>query len=468
MLCLRLVVPLSPRSHRYSSVSLPFHTRLTRKLKSPTRDQADVVRVFTELVQTDVMVFDKEGRFQCDLRREDFELRIDGKVKPIEFFERITAGSANEESQLAAARGAATTAKAKVGPVPLDRGRAVFFYIDDLHLDIAGAEATRKVINRFIDAEMGQNDEAAVTSASGQIGFLQQLTDNKTVLRRALARLVPRTYSVQDMQRPPMTEFQALRVEGFDRDVTGYYVEALMHESPGLNLQTAEAMVQGRANQVLRHAAHITKNSLGGLESLVRSVSTVPGRKVVFFLSQGFFINDRNSDVRQRLLKITSAAARSGVVIYSMDVRGLTVGTVDASTDGAFDPSFRLRRTESMELSASQDGLHTLAFETGGRALFDPNDLRPGLKTALAETATYYLIAWKPEADKTTTSKFRRIDVKLVNKPGLAAKVRRGFYDLSRRPREIRRTTRRQSPNRNRKCWTLSEHRYQAVASHFQ
>ena len=58
-----------------------------------------------------------------------------------------------------------------------------------------------------------------------------------------------------------MTEFQALRVDGFDcamRQETT--LEALMHESPGSNLQTAEAMVQGRANQVLRHAAHITKN----------------------------------------------------------------------------------------------------------------------------------------------------------------------------------------------------------------
>jgi len=68
--------------------------------ESRRQDQSDVLRVYTELVQTDVMVFDKQGRFVNGLKREDFELRIDGKVKPIDFFEKITAGSINEESQM--------------------------------------------------------------------------------------------------------------------------------------------------------------------------------------------------------------------------------------------------------------------------------------------------------------------------------------------------------------------------------
>src|SRR5437868_10369642 len=99
----------------------------------PAKSQDDVVRVYTELVQTDVMVFDKQGRFIDGLTKENFELHIDGKPRPIEAFERITAGS-DEETQLAAARGA-TTVNIK-RPVPLDRGRIVFFYLDDFHMDL--------------------------------------------------------------------------------------------------------------------------------------------------------------------------------------------------------------------------------------------------------------------------------------------------------------------------------------------
>jgi VWFA-related protein len=408
--------------------TLAFPTSGFSQTQKPSKDQTDVVRVFTELIQTDVMVFDKDGHFKDNLRREDFELRIDGKVKPIEFFERIAAGSANEEAQLAAARGSASTTKGKDRPVPLDRGRTVFFYVDDLHIDLSGTKSAQKVITRFIDAEMGQNDEAAITSASGQIGFLQQLTDNKTVLRRALERLSPRPYAVTDMQRPPMSEYQAVQIDNLNRDVIDYYVRALIAENPAMSLQSAEAMVQARANQVLAQAANITRSSLAGLESLVRSAASLPGQKMLFFLSNGFFINDRRSDTRDRLQRITSAAARSGVVIYSLDTRGLFGGIADASADVAFDPSMRLP-SEGAAISASQDPLHTLAADTGGRTILNSNDLGPGLKKALNETSVYYLLAWKPDPERSPSSKFRRIEVKLINKPELITRVRRGFFD---------------------------------------
>src|ERR1051325_7454651 len=74
---------------------------------SPPKSQDEVVRVYTELVQTDVMVFDKQGKFVNGLGKDNFELLVDGKPRAIEAFEQITAGS-DEESQLAAARGATT------------------------------------------------------------------------------------------------------------------------------------------------------------------------------------------------------------------------------------------------------------------------------------------------------------------------------------------------------------------------
>ena len=77
------------------------------------------------------MVFDKEGRFVNGLTKDNFELRIDGKPRSIESFEMITAGS-DEETQLAAARGTTTINLKR--PVPLDRGRIVFFYVDDFHM----------------------------------------------------------------------------------------------------------------------------------------------------------------------------------------------------------------------------------------------------------------------------------------------------------------------------------------------
>ena len=188
------------------------------------------------------MVFDKSGRFVDGLTKQNFELRIDGKPRPIEGFEIITAGS-DEESQLAAARGATTLNLKR--PVPLDRGRIVFFYVDDFHMDLAGMIAAKKVITTFIDKEMGQNDQAAIASATGQIGFLQQLTNDRMILKRALDRLIPRTYSVRDSDRPPMTEYEALLIDRLDRDVFEFFVTETMRQNPGISRDMAGHIVRG-------------------------------------------------------------------------------------------------------------------------------------------------------------------------------------------------------------------------------
>ncbi|PWT81389.1 MAG: hypothetical protein C5B44_03900 [Acidobacteria bacterium] len=398
--------------------------------QNPTQEQGDVIRVFTNLVQTDVMVFNKEGRVINGLNREDFVLKIDGKEKPIEFFERVTAGS-NEEAQLAAARGtsAPATAGPRKGPVPLDGGRTVFFYVDDLHMDLQGVVATKKLVKRFLDDEMGQNDEVAITSASGQIGFLQQLTDNKVVLSTALERIQVRPYNVRDMDRPPMNEYQAMLIEDNDFEVTEYFIDETIRLNPGIMRDTAANMVRTRAHTMLQMASHITLGTLAGLETLIRRANRLPGRKLVFFISSGFFLDNRNSDARDRLQRITSVAARTGVVIYSMDARGLVATLNDASTETNFDPSGRLVRSTMGELTASQDGMHALAKDTGGRAVFNTNDLKPGLAGALKETSFYYLLAWKPERQVNPNSRFHHIEVSIPSRSDLIVRVRRGFFD---------------------------------------
>src|ERR1051326_36685 len=172
---------------------------------------------------------------------------------PISFFERVTAGSVNEDAQLAAARGQMRPAAAKDQPAvkPLDRGRIILFFIDDMHLDISNLPQTRDMLLRFIDREVGQNDQMAIISPSGQIGFLQQLTDNKAVLRAAVERLKPRPSRVSDIERPPMREYQALGILRYDRDVTDYFVEKLREEFPMLSVESATEQVMSRARGIM-------------------------------------------------------------------------------------------------------------------------------------------------------------------------------------------------------------------------
>ena len=388
-----------------------------------------VFRVNTELVQTDVMVFDAAGRFVEGLRREDFELRIDGKVKSIQFFERIAAGTATEQSQLSATqRRSSTDARRPVTRTAPDRGRTIFFYVDDLHLDLGALNAAQKLVGDFIEEEMSQNDEAAVASASGQIGFLQQLTDHKPVLRHALQRIRLRPNSVRDLDRPPMNEYQALLIEKYDRDVTAFFVQETVRNNPGINAAQAENLVKGRSRALLQQADQITAHTLSGLESLIRASSKLSGRKLLFFVSGGFLLN--SPERAGNLRRIASAAARAGTVIYSVDARGLVASLLDPTIAASADVANRLGHASAGELSATQDGLQALARDTGGRPILNTNALGAGLSEALRETSLYYLLAWDPDQQAEKPGAFRNIEVKLIGKPALTVRVRRGFFDV--------------------------------------
>ena len=107
-----------------------------------------------------------------------------------------------------------------------------------------------------------------------------------------------------------------------------------------------------------------------------------------------------------------------------MDTRGLVASLQDASVDRPFDPTGALLLSSHQELAATQDGLHALAVDTGGKAIFNTNDLKQGLAPAIKETSTYYLLAWKPDAESDTRRKFRNLEVKLINRPDLTVRVR--------------------------------------------
>ena len=397
--------------------------------QGPSRQAPDVVRINTSLVQTDVMVFDKQGNFVHGLKRDQFVLKVDGKPREISFFEKVVAGSRNEEAQLAAARGNSTGAAQPGGAVPLDRGRTIYFFIDDLHLSAGSNKQTRMLLQRFIDREMGQNDEAAITSTSGQIGFLQQLTDDKTVLHAATERLLPRSYATRDSQRPVMTEYQAQLIEAGNEDVLGFFVDELIRLNPNLPRNMAAAEIQGRAPQISQQTAFLTNGTLNSLKSLVKSSLGVPGRKLIFVISGGFLLD--KSDSYDRMRQIASAASAAGVTIYSIDARGLSAGMPDAMNEVPFDPSGRLTRGAAGEQTATQDGLNALAADTGGRAFLNSNDLSAAVTTALKETSTYYLLAWRPEGDEQRNQKSRRLEVTVNGRPDLLVRFHRGFGDSS-------------------------------------
>ena len=403
-----------------------------------SEESDDVLRVSTELIQTDATVIDRAGNFVDGLKAEQFELRVDGKVQPLSFFERISAGSLNETAQLAAARGRGAGGASAAGAIPLDRGRTIMVFLDDLHLSPASLMRTRKTLARFIEDELRQNDQMLVAAATGQVGFLQQLTDDRVVLRAAVARLTPRQLQTRDLESPQMSVVQAIAIGTNDPQVVDAFVDLTIRENPAFSLmpgqsarQQAEQYVRRRASSLVDLANSVASRTLDSLRGLVRASAQFPGRKILYFISDGFAVETRDAAVLDRLRRVTDAALRAGVVIYTVDARGLSAQMSDlqtADSRGTFDPSGRLAGSGLSETAATQDPLRLLAAETGGRAILNTNSLGAAISKTLKETSVYYLLAWRPERDENRGGRFRRIEVSVRDRPELSVLVQRGFY----------------------------------------
>jgi VWFA-related protein len=404
------------------------------------QQQDDVVRINTELVQTDVNVFDKRGHFVDGARPEDFELTIDGKPQKILFFERIATGTNREAKQIAAPQLANQTTRSSPTSDVLDRARTIFFFVDDTHLSTAGIVRARKTLTDFVNTRMQPNDQVAIVSSSGSIGFLQQLTDNKIVLTTAISRLTTRRDTEPNTGRTRISDYMANQIiNNNDKALFAYLIESIkLEQQMGAGNRhgdhrtsssySADPYLRNRLRQVQGQSKLSAKATLASLQGLLDSTSNLAGRKLLFILSDGFLVNQQDTDLVSLLRGVTTSAAQTSTVIYSIDLRDTSsVSSIDASTNDAVDFTGRQAGLALSERTANRQPLETMADETGGRVLLNPNSLSEGILQALDETADYYLLAWRPESLDQRDGK-QRLSVTLKNHPDWHLRVRRKFY----------------------------------------
>src|SRR5437868_3670268 len=438
---MKLNISLAKRTVLLLLVLTVIHVGLAHAQQPQKPVTDDVLRVNTELVQTAITVIDKQGRFVDGLNRDQFELTVDGKPRPISFFERVTAGSPREEQLTAASD--PSKANPKTPSPSTARGRSIVFFIDDMHMSPDSLHRTRDMLRHFLSTEMSSGDSVVIASPSGQIGFLEQFTGNTQVLSAAIERLSPKQYEVRGYGSGStrMREYDALIIDTNDSkkansEILNYYIrECVVQTSSPKTIPvamraiaaTCETQARNSARAVLMQAAHITQNMYASLETLMRSMARAPGRKLAFFISDGFLMNDgpHAADLRGKLDSIIDSARRSGTVVYTIDSRGLINNDVDLR-QGSARPDFG---APLGEVEAQQDAMNGLADATGGRALRNMNYFDRWVGQVLDETSNYYLVAWRPEADTEKLAKFRAVTIRIVNRPELTVRAPHGYVE---------------------------------------
>ena len=83
----------------------------------------------SDLVQADVIVLDRQGRFVDNLQQEQMELRVDEAPQAIAVFERVQTGAAKADAQRGGERGQTPRLSAAEAVTPPGRGRTVLFFV---------------------------------------------------------------------------------------------------------------------------------------------------------------------------------------------------------------------------------------------------------------------------------------------------------------------------------------------------
>ncbi len=451
LLALVLALLLSPIT-RSPWVALGQQTQPPKP--SEQRQSETVARIETELVQIDVVVTDKAGKLVGNLTREDFQILEDNKPQQITHF--AVGNSTQAAVWLDTAKTRAANRRGETPTVAESHGRYIVLALDDLHLSPSSLIYAKRTLHKFVRDQLGGGDQTAIATTSGSLGLLQQFTSDRAVLGRAIDRLTVRQMSGMTplFDIPQISDYQAELIDLGDSDALELAVlEILRHEMPqgapppaqgggrgagsaggevGFSpRERAAQQARGKARMIVAQNANVTNSALISLEGIVRSLRDVPGRKIVVLVSDGFFmgggLNGKHYDVR----RIADAATRAGVVIYSVDARGLYVSIPggDASQPMQMDvgnPGIRAR-IDSSALTAKMDGMNALATDTGGFLVKNTNDLNAGIQQVLDQNEIYYVVAWEPETSF-RDGRFRKIEVKVPGRRELRVRSRKGYF----------------------------------------
>ncbi len=414
-----------------------FHARSQTEAPSQKSEQArDTFRIRVGLAQVDLTVSDNQGKFIDGLTADQLELLVDGKPQTISFLDLISTEGPPGERTLGKEWTDQVSIQGSSDTSPPETGRTLLFFLDDWRLTEESIMRARTALSRLIDMVMGPNDRAAVFAASRQLGFLEQVTENKTVLKQAVTRLIFNNGGVSDLTRPPMNEAQALAIEQKDWQILQYFVDGtmrtmMMDES---RRNEAEELVRFRAYGIAELSAALTARSLASLSNILRSCAVLPGRKLVFYLSDGFMMQQQRDDVAYRLKQAADAALNAGIVIYSLDTRGLTVDPADDAYNMMkyAVPPPGLSGGGFSNAMMGQNGMNALASDTGGRLLKNNNSFEHEIVGGLQEASKYYLLGWYVDLDKVVPGLKNRIRIVVKERPELKVQVRQNSLDLSR------------------------------------
>jgi VWFA-related protein len=173
-----------------------------------------------------------------------------------------------------------------------------------------------------------------------------------------------------------------------------------------------------------------TDRQLSALQTAAKMLAGMNEKKSLIYFASGLRLN--GVDNQAQLHATVDAAVRSGVTFWPVDARGLVASAPlgDATqgspgNEGMYTGTAAQAVTDNFQ--QSQDTMYALAADTGGKALFDNNDLTRGIVQAQRAISDYYIVGYYT-TNTAQNGRFRRVKIALNPDRAATLDYRQGYY----------------------------------------
>jgi len=411
---------------------------------TPEAENPFFEQIAVRVVNVEVYVEDKEGNPVTDLTLDDFEVTEDERPVELVNFYRVADGrpslrpSAPAELETAAQPDAEPQTPQPTEPgafepaaaapaVPEAQRLHLIVYVDNFNIHPLNRNRVFSQLRVFLSDTLKGGDEVMVASYDRSLHIRHPFTTSTDAVNRALLEL---------------EEFSGMAVE---REAERTDAIKKIYETRSLH----EAL--WAAKQFSDNQNHELNGTLDALNEMIESLAGLPGRKMLLHVSDGLPMvpgQDLYQAVQQRFADISTLAeaqsrdksrqfmsliARANsnrISFYTIDASGLETRAMGAETQSINSPVIVGSAVSSVRARNLQDTLILMAGRTGGRAIFNTNDVSAGLAGVASDFANYYSLGYR--APDVGSGRYRKIEVRLKNPiRGWTIRHREGYRDKS-------------------------------------
>ncbi len=374
----------------------------------PAMAQQPTFRSAARLTIVDVTVTDKEGRPIEGLTASDFAITEDGVPQTISqvAFQRVDSADAAALPPLPptpprSQSPVAPTVQPQIsssptGEIRYRNRRLLVLYFDLSAMPPPDQARAYAAARKFIGEQITAQDLVAVmTFQGGAVRVKQDFISDRAALQEVIETLI----------------------YGEKRDAG---------DMPDQTTDVGTAFGQDDAEFNILN----TDRQLSALQTAATMLRNLPEEKSLVYFASGLRLN--GVDNQAQLRATINAAIRANMAIFPIDARGLVAmaplgDATQPSPTGLGLLTGQTAQNVMSNFQRSQDTLYSLAKDTGGKPLFDNNDLSLGIVQAASAIRSYYIIGFT-SSHTAQDGRFHRIKVSLTRDLAADLAYRQGYF----------------------------------------